>query len=53
MSSITRFGDFNRDGHEDVIARESATGGLWLYQGTGAELSSSRVEDRERVERHA
>ena len=24
MNVITRNGDFNRDGHEDVIARESA-----------------------------
>ena len=33
MSAITRHGDFNRDGHEDVIARDSA-GALWLYPGT-------------------
>ncbi len=35
MSVITRLGDFNRDGHEDLIARDSA-GALWLYPGTGA-----------------
>jgi len=39
MSAITRFGDFNRDGHEDVIARD-ATGALWLYPGTGAGFAS-------------
>lgn len=35
MSSITRMGDFDRDGHEDVIARD-ATGALWLYRGNGS-----------------
>ncbi|MGW1769521.1 FG-GAP-like repeat-containing protein [Streptomyces sp. NPDC002073] len=35
MSAITRHGDFSRDGREDLIARERATGKLWLYPGTG------------------
>ncbi|MGB9376311.1 MAG: glycoside hydrolase domain-containing protein [Mycobacteriales bacterium] len=39
MDVIVRHGDFNRDGHEDVIAREKATGSLWLYYGTGSTLS--------------
>ncbi len=34
MSTITRLGDFDRDGHEDVIA-QNKTGVLWLYRGTG------------------
>lgn len=29
-------GDFNGDGPSDVIARETATGVLWLYRGNGA-----------------
>jgi hypothetical protein len=28
-------GDFNGDGPLDVLARETATGNLWLYRGTG------------------
>ncbi|WP_432098364.1 FG-GAP-like repeat-containing protein [Streptomyces sp. WAC 04229] len=36
MSALTRHGDFSRDGREDVIAREAATGRLWLYPGTGS-----------------
>ncbi|MEU1046919.1 FG-GAP-like repeat-containing protein [Streptomyces sp. NPDC005897] len=36
MSALTRHGDFSRDGREDVIAREAATGRLWLYTGTGS-----------------
>jgi hypothetical protein len=39
LNAITRFGDFDRDGHEDVIARDTA-GRLWLYRGTGAGFSS-------------
>ncbi|WP_217141319.1 FG-GAP-like repeat-containing protein [Streptomyces sp. AC627_RSS907] len=35
MSALTRHGDFSRDGHEDLIAREASTGKLWLYPGTG------------------
>ena len=29
-------GDFNGDGAADVLARETATGVLWLYRGSGA-----------------
>ncbi|MEU1371431.1 FG-GAP-like repeat-containing protein [Streptomyces sp. NPDC005803] len=36
MNALVRHGDFSRDGREDVIAREKATGKLWLYQGTGS-----------------
>lgn len=35
MNTLTRHGDFSGDGREDVIARETATGKLWLYPGTG------------------
>ena len=54
MNVITRNGDFNRDGHADVIARESAASALWLYRGTWARhLPGSRTQDRGRLERHA
>ncbi|MET9773022.1 FG-GAP-like repeat-containing protein [Streptomyces sp. NPDC006367] len=43
MSALTRHGDFSRDGHEDVIAREAATGRLWLYPGTGTGSLGSRT----------
>jgi hypothetical protein len=46
MSAITRHGDMNGDGHEDVVAREARTGELWLYPGTGrstAPFFSARV----------
>ncbi|MGW1230356.1 FG-GAP-like repeat-containing protein [Streptomyces sp. NPDC002530] len=36
MNALVRHGDFSRDGREDVIAREKATGRLWLYPGTGS-----------------
>ncbi len=36
MDAVTRLGDFDGDGHEDLIAREAATGALWLYRGNGA-----------------
>jgi hypothetical protein len=38
MSAIIRIGDLDGDGHEDVLARESATGALWFYPGTGLGL---------------
>jgi hypothetical protein len=38
MDAITRFGDFTRDGMEDLIAREHASGALWLYTGGPAGL---------------
>ena len=39
MDSIIR-ADFNADRKDDVIARETATGRLWLYPGTGIGVSS-------------
>ncbi|MFE1905972.1 FG-GAP-like repeat-containing protein [Streptomyces gardneri] len=35
FDAMVRHGDFSRDGREDVIVREKATGKLWLYPGTG------------------
>ncbi|MFD8209475.1 FG-GAP-like repeat-containing protein [Streptomyces sp. NPDC059695] len=34
FNALVRHGDFSRDDREDVIARETATGRLWLYPGT-------------------
>jgi hypothetical protein len=34
MNAIVRIGDLNRDGREDVVARQP-NGALWLYPGTG------------------
>ncbi|MER5964951.1 FG-GAP-like repeat-containing protein [Streptomyces sp. NPDC002057] len=42
MNTLTRHGDFSRDGREDVIAREAATGKLWLYPGTGTGALGAR-----------
>ncbi|MFC8273167.1 peptidase inhibitor family I36 protein [Streptomyces sp. NPDC057271] len=36
FNALLRHGDFSRDGREDVIARETSTGRLWLYPGTGS-----------------
>ncbi|MFF5390174.1 peptidase inhibitor family I36 protein [Streptomyces sp. NPDC013012] len=36
FNAMVRHGDFSRDGREDVITREQATGRLWLYPGNGA-----------------
>ena len=35
MNAIVGVGDLNSDGHPDVLAREKATGHLWLYPGNG------------------
>ncbi|WCI08028.1 VCBS repeat-containing protein [Arthrobacter sp. OVS8] len=35
MSAIVGPGDFNGDQRVDVLAREAATGIMWLYPGTG------------------
>ena len=35
MSSLTGIGDFNGDGRSDLLAREAASGALWLYPGNG------------------
>jgi hypothetical protein len=42
MSAIVRIGDLNRDGHEDVIARQSSNGDLWFYPGTGTGLGTRK-----------
>jgi hypothetical protein len=36
MDALVGAGDFDGDGHPDLLARERATGKLWLYAGTGA-----------------
>jgi hypothetical protein len=40
IDAITRLGDINRDGFEDVFGREKATGYLWLYTGNGTTFTS-------------
>lgn len=40
LDNVTRLGDFDLDGREDVVARESATGVLWLYPGRGTHLAA-------------
>jgi hypothetical protein len=35
MSELAGVGDFNRDGRRDLLARNTASGDLWLYKGTG------------------
>lgn len=42
MTAIVSPGDFNGDGHNDVIARDSS-GLLWLYPGDGAQGWGPRV----------
>ncbi|MEU6248134.1 VCBS repeat-containing protein [Glycomyces sp. NPDC047010] len=44
MSAIVSGHDFNGDGRIDVLARESATGYLWLYKGNGDGTVGSRVK---------
>jgi hypothetical protein len=34
MNAIVRIGDLNRDGKEDVIARENSSGDMYFYPGT-------------------
>ncbi|MEU3429597.1 FG-GAP-like repeat-containing protein [Streptomyces gardneri] len=41
--ALTRHGDVSGDGREDVIAREKATGKLWLHPGTGTGDFGARV----------
>ena len=38
MDDLVGIGDFTRDGHADLIARDRANGDLWLYPGTGGGL---------------
>lgn len=40
MDAVVRPGDFTGDGREDLIAREAATGLLWLYPGTGTGVAA-------------
>lgn len=35
MDAVDTVGDFNGDGYGDVVAREAASGALWLYPGNG------------------
>ncbi|MFB7514937.1 FG-GAP-like repeat-containing protein [Streptomyces sp. NPDC056144] len=44
MDAFVRHGDFTGDGREDLIAREKATGKLWLYPGTGTGALGSRKQ---------
>jgi hypothetical protein len=37
----TQFGDFNRNGWSDVLARQTSTGSLYLHRGNGTRFSSS------------
>ena len=43
MDAIVRIGDLDQDGHEDVVARQSSTGQLWFYPGTGTALGPRKV----------
>ncbi|MFJ6252067.1 MULTISPECIES: FG-GAP-like repeat-containing protein [unclassified Streptomyces] len=43
FNTLTRHGDLSGDGKEDVIAREAATGKLWLYPGTGKGTLGART----------
>jgi hypothetical protein len=43
FSALFGPGDFNGDGAADVLARETATGYLWLYRGNGSGSWLSRV----------
>ncbi|HYI52749.1 MAG TPA: FG-GAP-like repeat-containing protein [Microlunatus sp.] len=40
MDVIARLGDFDGDGREDVLARQTATGELWLYPGRLTRLAT-------------
>ncbi|MEV7372341.1 FG-GAP-like repeat-containing protein [Streptomyces sp. NPDC090301] len=42
MNALTRHGDLTGDGREDVIARETVSGKLWLYPGTGTGALGAR-----------
>ena len=45
FSAIFSPGDFNGDGHPDIIARKASDGTLWLYpgNGTGSFLAQSEI----------
>lgn len=40
MDALTRLGDFTGDGRDDLIARHSGSGDLWLYSGNRGGFSS-------------
>jgi hypothetical protein len=42
MNAVIRVGDLNRDGREDVVARQTATGYLWFYPGTAGGLGTRK-----------
>jgi len=42
MTAIVGIGDFNGDGHADILARDTS-GVLWLYPGTGTGTLSARI----------
>jgi hypothetical protein len=42
-------GDFNGDNKDDIIARNAATGELWLYPGTGSFTNDALLGQRIRV----
>jgi hypothetical protein len=43
MNAILRIGDLDRDGHEDVVARQSGNGDLWFHPGTGTALGTRKL----------
>ncbi|WP_112140241.1 FG-GAP repeat domain-containing protein [Glycomyces dulcitolivorans] len=43
MSAIVSGADYNGDGLNDILARESSTGYLWLYPGTGEGTHGART----------
>ena len=42
MSELTAIGDVNRDGYPDLVARQNATGALFLYLGAKGFVASNR-----------
>ncbi|WP_404387632.1 FG-GAP-like repeat-containing protein [Humibacillus xanthopallidus] len=43
MNAIVGIGDLTGDGRPDIVARQTSTGQLWLYPGTGASGWKPRV----------
>ena len=52
FSALVGAGDVNGDGRADLLARERATGYLWLYPGNGTGGSLPRVRIGTGLERH-
>jgi peptidoglycan-N-acetylglucosamine deacetylase len=44
MNAIVGAGDLTGDGHPDLVARETATGALWLYPGNGRGGLTTRTQ---------